>query len=418
MRLRAMSDESFIIYEDRTPLVELESNVVAVLEEHHLLRSDATTVQFVGIIATNEKLYGFVPLGMPRTMSSIQTVMSLLARVERQLDAQFERAGGRAELGQVGELSRMLRVVDDYVSAGFYVRPESTTELRDFGRTLWTQTASRVLPIWVESSGPIYDQQIVRVRRHTADHLLRKAQETALHEIWQRLGWWLSERVSFSGHLPYRLRNFSDDEIVSQLKGFRQTLFDERSLQLLEVLLDYFEPQTETPSSGHVIGITRFEYIWELMLRNVILDTVQLPQGELEYVPVQRTRQRFVKSLRPDVVIYDAESRLFVLDAKYYAARDEKTLPSQSDIVKQIVYALELEQRFEALEGKTLDVRNCFVFPSEKSGRGMWDLIRFTHDQEADSQVVECRYASMKEVVSLYLHQNRAPVSELFQLSE
>lgn len=399
------------LYRDRTPVSDLDEDVRLALHELGVIYSNSAVVQFVGVIPTSENVYAFLPIGMNASLENMKMVMGLLAQLQRPstafgIDLQYETNA------RPRTVSTALHLFEDYLAYGFYEHSETTIRSSRGGKPLWSRTVSQEQPIWVNGNAPVYERYIVRQTRSSESHVLRCIQEVALREIWGSLGWWLKERVNHAPSFSSRPHRWNRGEFVRQLRMAQRVAYDERSLRLAELLIAYFEELGAVAGPHLPIGVVLFEHVWEHILREVILDVQLLEYGRIEYVPRNLSQRVVGYSLRPDIIAHDIAGRTLILDAKYYSAQDASTLPGQSDIVKQLAYAMELRSR--KAETKCVGAyRNCFVFPALESGSGPWQKIRFANAETQNVSAIECHYVSTESVIRWYLNGEKASISEL-----
>lgn len=399
------------LYHDRTPVSELDDEVHEALRGLGLVQPGSAVVQFVGVIPTPETVFAFLPLGMEATVENMRVVMHLLARLERSSSMRGIDFSAVAS-SRVQTVSTALHLFEDYLAYGLYERSETIIRSSRAGKPLWPRTVAQKQPIWVDGDVPVYEQYIVRQSRRSEAHVLRQIQELVLGEIWESLGWWLGERVNALPRFTTRSQRSHPEEILGQLRVVQRVAYDERSLRLAELLIGYFSKAGVGDGRDLPIGTVLFEHAWEHILREVLRDVQLFEYGRVEYVPRAADARAVSYSLRPDIIAADTAERILILDAKYYSAQDASTLPGQSDIVKQLVYATEFQNR-QLEKSRNALLRNCFVFPAFERGVGPWDRIRFANKLLYDPQVIECRYVSTEQVIRWYLSGERVDVSEL-----
>ena len=165
---------------------------------------------------------------------------------------------------------------------------------------------------------------------------------------------------------------------------------------LASLLYSYFS-RKYSGFSGIFMGINRFEYLWEMMLKTVIVnkETHQFPSIIYQDKAGNRVKKPGT-SLRPDFITFDGiENKLGIYDAKYYSAWDINNLPGSGDYIKQNYYKAILSKEYPNAK-----ILNSFVFPGNKKH---WDNLEFDtewKDEGADIffSKVECMFVDVNHL--------------------
>src|SRR5690606_8702538 len=111
----------------------------------------------------------------------------------------------------------------------------------------------------------------------------------------------------------------------------------------LQLLIRYLERIHEIGSNNVVIGIRKFHYVWEFLLKNIFHDVdlkinslLPIPQYQFSG-PAEFAEISAQKGMRLDLFIKNY-NRCWVIDSKYYTATGANDAPGWSDLVKQFFY--------------------------------------------------------------------------------
>ncbi|MEE0876861.1 MAG: LlaJI family restriction endonuclease, partial [Fibrobacteraceae bacterium] len=165
------------------------------------------------------------------------------------------------------------------------------------------------------------------------------------------------------------------------------TTFNDKHLELFHAMLKMVRYLGNKVNRGEdgcenepLFGVNKFAPVWEAMVDRIF---GKLPQGvakdkfnphcEWDLSSRKPGYENPNYAMRPDTIMWDGgESRLYVLDAKYYKfgmTGSASDLPSSGSICKQIAYAeyverLVLQKKIPACERMTANaIYNAFVLP-------------------------------------------------------
>ena len=419
MRLRG----SWEVYQDRAALSELPPTIATVLERHGLTDQTTRSVQFVGCIAFKDYQVAFVPLGVLERASTkniwdyLRLVMNVLDESERYLP-QAHTIPSEDDDQRVEIVSVARDLFEEYAAHGLHTQRAPRYERGRSGTVSWSRTIARSVPFIVDDVTPVYPETVVRRVVSSETSLLRRAQETALREIWDVLWWWLiiATGVDLPKTVQVRLLPNERNSLLEQLYAYRDRRYDDRGLRLIELLIRYFQASQLEEGADKIFGSASFEHVWEEMLKR-ILGVVESPwMGRTPKIAYRYKDEHSASvlgfRLDPDFVI-EADGEVLLLDAKYYAATDSKTSPPLADVYKQMAYQMALESRLASMGRPETRIRNAFLFPSSPSGGPWKDLAFILNDGAHANSLIEYLYLDTEDVMRAYLKDARLSLDTL-----
>lgn len=364
---------------------------------------DNETLHFCGVACLGDSApVIFLPRGTGEDASPAcaRVTMKALAR----FGDEVARTGIFPELGNEASLaSTIYNIVADYKRYGLFEQ-RLRVRSKNSGKPNWKQTIQRNLPLLTKNQRPVF-ATIESSRSLSAAHnLLAMVQAETLREIVGRHGWWCDlERASLADLSRVAIPHIPSSRYPSAIGGFKQYLFDDRSLALADLLRQYWLASSTNTEGGFVCGVSDFSAVWESMLKCTVKDKSEQWNSKLPLPGYVYEESEFVPRAKGgviDIVIENSES-IIVADAKYYSAYSTATAPGFSDILKQSFYVKSVR---DISPGKA--VISLFVFPTWGTNKRLklgGFRVRGSHEQVAWLQDVECQYVSVQPLMESYI---------------
>lgn len=362
------------------------------------------TVQFCGLVAPpHSEPAIFVPKGFPEATSLHQckVIMRVLAKygaetTKRELEDDVDA-------GTTGLLSVISKLASDFRENGFFTERQRLA-FRNIGKPNWPKTINRTIPLGATEGQPVHAELLTSRAIDTRETLLGRIHAAVLRELCDVHGWWLegiSARRSEFQRIPAPL---SSRRIwASQVRQLLSELYASRSIRLANLLIDYLETDRVHASGSLIFGLNDFHSVWERMLASTLPNVLPHKNEQLpfaRYQPNETHVKHVDRFMRTDIIAEEAGT-FYLLDAKYYLAQDERTLPGWGDVAKQIVY----EQALRKVIASEAEVVNAFVFPSDHSRAMPFKHVGMTHRSETECSgfpTIRMYGINVSEVMSCY----------------
>lgn len=403
-------NNSIHFYEDRTALEALPFDLCEEMKSHYLVEPEDMKVTFSGIVITDMGINVFLPRNshpLPATGSaeSFRCASLLMKGLRRYLqdksniELKNDNDGslGGAKLGVISDL------LDDYCIYGLYSRRFServmNTGKPDWRRTVATQIAH------AGRSGPVYLDIYGTRRRYVSDCEVARIHAYVIRELDQTYSWLVtgSDISIATGTENIPLPVVDKDSMIRALERELASIYSEREIRLINLLVDYISDTRGRETSSELIGLRHFHWMWEFML-NSSLKWVY-PVNSLLAIPAYRFNDGSIlpaasKAQRTDTVMKSIDGKRFVVvDAKYYAAQGLASAPGWGDIVKQFFYAKALNTL-----AVHADVDNAFIFPGQGPLKTVHMLDRKSKlSLDADYPPIKCFYIEPMLLIEHYV---------------
>lgn len=355
---------------DGMPVHELESNapeVFKLMVKRGFGKFDQNqTVQFCGLVSPPHSAAAiFLPKGLGRTATPdrCKAVMRVLAKYGS--DIEKRKLEDESDTGTTGLLSVIAKLAADFRENGFFTERQRLS-FRNAGKPDWLMTVTRTIPLGASGNQPVYNEIYTTRSIDTRETLLGRIHAAVLRELSENHGWWLDGIVARKSEFQRIPKPSSHRRIwPTQIRQLLTGLYASRSIRLAHLLIKYLEANRAHSSGSHIFGLNDFHSVWERMLATTLPNVLsgmneQLPFAR--YQPVNAKAKHVDRFMRTDIIAKEAGT-FYLLDAKYYLAQDESTLPGWGDVAKQIVY----EQALKKIIDPQAQVINAFVFPTDAS---------------------------------------------------
>lgn len=382
-------------------------------------------ITFCGVIIFDGCTYCFAPArSESKKIESIGNLIKVIHAYKNSIDSSL-LAFDEDEKGKVIEeisLTDIFEIIDLYFSVG--ILKSKTHTYSEKGQTNWSKTVNREFPVFTSDNVPIYFDLHKYPVSVYQDDLISSIHCEIILDILNKFHW-LDERFKFisTDQLSERkLFNELDvDQKISLLNKRLHSTFVSLEIRTLQLLIRYLEEIHESGSNNIVIGIRKFHYVWEFLLRNIFHHVDQkinslLPVPKYQFLgPTDFSESSNQKGMRLDVFIR-SENSCWVIDSKYYTATGAHDAPGWSDLVKQFFYVKAVRLIYPELE----TVKNIFIFPGITNPLSNIQMAyrEESNDEEKLEKLmenfdpIECLYLDPKDVMEKYLKSEKVYITD------
>ena len=233
-------------------------------------------IAFCGVIISEGCTYCFAPAGSDsKKIESIGNLIKVIHSYKNSIDSSL-LAFDEDEQGKVIEeisLTDIFEIIDLYFSVG--ILRSKTHTYSEKGRTNWSKTVNREFPVFTSDNVPIYFDLHKYPVSIYQDDLISSIHCEIILDILQNFHW-LDERFNFvsKDQLSEKklLNELDANQKISLLNQRLHSTFISLEIRTLQLLIRYLERVHESGSKNIVIGIRKFHYVWEFLLRNIFHD--------------------------------------------------------------------------------------------------------------------------------------------------
>lgn len=399
------------ILQDRWNIAALEHDNPALAQELGRCKigkkAGRSSVHFCGLAwAKHDSAFVFLPRKslVDDEIENIETArltMRALARYGQDMTDRIGVASGTE--GDTGLLAIITELAKDFVQYGIFSE-RMRHSARNSGKPLWARTVVRETA-FLGPDGTVVYPNIQTVRsKDSHDSLLARVQASVLLEIVRQHGWWLDGLAGREEELAqYNPPSLPRTLWVRHLKLLLPELYAVRAISLATTLISYLENNRERRDGEFHFGVEDFHFVWEYMLRQVLIGVESGWNSRLPRPAYERRNGGFDvqdRGLQTDIVLRD-DFGLRIVDAKYYEATTVANSPAIPDILKQFFYEIAVTSVASGEE-----VGGCFVFPSLPHEAGTFTRILMRHrdgSAVATFPQVECHYMSTSTVMRAFV---------------
>ena len=416
-------------FEDKQ-FVDLEKFPGAVIDKLRLLDginsvNQREKIQFCGVIICDDCTYCFSPTkSRSKNIESIGNLIKVIHAYKSSIDSSL-LAFDEDDSGKVIEeisLTDIFEIIDLYFSVG--ILRSKTHTYSEKGRTNWSKTVNREFPVFTSDNVPIYFDLHKYPVSIYQDDLISSIHCEIILDILQKFHW-LDERFNFvsKDQLSEKklLNELDANQKISLLNQRLHSTFISLEIRTLQLLIRYLEKVHESGSKNIVIGIRKFHYVWEFLLRNIFHDVEEkinslLPVPKYQFLgPTNFSETSNQKAMRLDVFI-KSENSSWVVDSKYYTATGAHNAPGWSDLVKQFFYVKAVKLIYPKIES----IKNIFIFPGVKNSLSNIEMV-YREESKDETKLaklaedfipIECLYLDPNDVMESYLKSKKIHITD------
>lgn len=389
-------------------------------------------IVFCGVIVFDDCTYCFLPAkSSTKNIKAIASLMKVIHAYNESVNSSLlvHDEDDEGCLIEGVSITDIVKILDLFFSVGI-LRSKKHLSNSEKGRINWNKTVNRTFPILSHENYPIYmDLQRYPISIYQ-DDIVSSIHAEIILEILQKFSW-LDERLAYvSAHqlsekiIPMEL---SIDQKIVLLKQKLHATFISLEIRTLNLLIKYLEQMKSNGTHDIVIGIKKFHYVWEFLLKNIFADvdhkinsTLPIPQYHYSD-PDKMPYNSAEKGMRLDLFIKTVE-HCWVVDSKYYAAVNPQTAPGWGDLVKQFFYVKAIRLLYPEISMN--NIRNVFIFPGNHK---ILSKIQMTHRNQnnhtpeaalrlaEDFFPIDCLYLDPIYVMDTFINKQLMNISDLVE---
>lgn len=364
------------VFLDRCSVKSLPIQIQNFIIENQLVSSrENQFVSFCGIILLDGKKYVFFPRSSEIKLINhdqynyAKLLISTLHRYYNQTkntifhpDDEFQHS----DLMGLDQLEIRRKILTDYLDNGLFFSKLDTLK-RNIGKIDWKVTLNRGSVFPDKNNSPIYLEYYSKNVNHHHDEVT-KIHVGILQQIFE-------DNLFFDPKFkktPYHIKhaNASKLNIISRVKILKSELknqYNNRSIRLIKLLIDFLKNSHSSNNQITIIGVTKFHCAWEYMLAETLKNTIDLNYllPKPMYIAKDTTKKPAIKGgMRTDICIADELTKsVTIIDAKYYQATSPENAPGWGDLVKQFFY----EKALKTLpQYSSYTIKNIMIFPGSE----------------------------------------------------
>lgn len=239
-------------------------------------------------------------------------------------------------------------IIKDFRDNGYYVQNHKVKSRNGQGVINWTDTINTIKPI-IGNGHPIYIDYITENIIINNNNLISNLHISLYNYLLVKY----KDLLGYKGGLlsvekaKKNLDRIGNNKyITAKLKKELDLSFDDREINLLKAMYNYFDSKNDSSSNKlQIFGTTSFELVWEYVCKYIFNDKYDEFRSDMPYPEwYDNDDRKYVSTknpLIPDIFsVY--KDKLFILDAKYYSISFSQGKivgnPGSYDIVKQHIY--------------------------------------------------------------------------------
>jgi hypothetical protein len=379
-------------------------------------------ISFCGVIIFDGCTYCFSPAkSLSNKLESIGNLIKVIHFYKNSVDSTLLAYDEDLQGSVIEEISLtdVFEIIDLYFNVG--ILRSKANSYSEKGRTNWSKTVNREFPVLTSDNVPIYFDLHKYPISIYQDDLISSIHSEIILDILEKFHW-LDDRFNFLSKdklvEKILLNELGIDQKISLLKQRLHTTFVSLEIRTLQLLIRYLEKIHEIGSNNVVIGIRKFHYVWEFLLKNIFYDVdlkinslLPIPQYQFSG-PTEFNETSSQKGMRLDIFIKN-NNRCWVIDSKYYTATGVHDAPGWSDLVKQFFYIKAVNLIYPELE----EVKNIFIFPGITNFISNIQMAYREESKEVEKLTenfvpIECLYLDPNDVMEKYLKSEKVYITD------
>ena len=253
-----------------------------------------------------------------------------------------------------------LYIIRDYLDKGYYVEKELHFKSSPKGKISWKRTIAKKRP-QISENDIVYMDFIIRADRMNDDNMLAIIHKYCVYVSFELLGW------LFTAFMPQKPLLKPDIRLYTTiLKREIACSFNDSKKMLIKCMLQILADKKDDADTRKTsyFGTTKFYTVWEKLIDHIYggVEDIDKFYPHASWFNMDGTEFKKSTKLRPDSIMKNGD-KTYILDAKYYTYgidRKDGTLPTSSDVQKQITYA---ENALEKNLGEKDKLYNAFILP-------------------------------------------------------
>ncbi|WP_186821605.1 LlaJI family restriction endonuclease [Wohlfahrtiimonas chitiniclastica] len=396
-------------FTDRMLISNLPPNLVDIIFQKGLVTAGGSKVSFCGMILLRDYTAVFFPRSTD--LSKLQGELGhneskqLVKALRKYVDNNRSSIGNDENIHTLNGfnlLSLYEWFLEDYINYGLYFRRDKK-RITNGSSIDWNKTINTEIPHIVDNS-PVYLITHGLSNTTNSQGIIARIHCSIVKYIYERIEFIL-DKIGLPELDDYPLEKSFFNEIRSYVLTELREAYSERDILLLKNILRFLEQEESIYAGNTMIGVQYFQYAWEFMLSEILLDRINVhhlfPVPRYVHMDGSESIDKR-RSLRTDIVIKNEENKtVSIIDAKYYEASEVYNSPSWPDILKQLYYAKFLTPHY-----MKYNIENYFLFPGQVS--------KFSQINIEDHEPIKCIYIDPIRVLTYFLINKNISFNEMY----
>lgn len=368
-----MSLKNIEVFFDRCSVKSLPLQIENFIVKNQLTSSrENQRVSFCGVILLEGKKYIFFPRSSDINLikydvyNHAKILISALHRFFNHTKNKVFHPEDKFQLSDMVGLDQLefrRQILADYLEHGLFFSKQDALK-KNRGKIDWRVTLNKGSIFPDKNNSPIYlDYYSKNINQY--DDEVTKIHVGVLQQIFE-------DNLFFDPKLkkiPYNIKhaNASKLNVATKIKVLKTELknqYNNQSIRLLRLLIDFLKNSYVTDSKSTIVGVTKFHYAWEHMLAETLSNTIDLNYllPKPMYITKGAANTSTIKGgMRTDICVVDkVTNSVTIIDAKYYQASSIENAPGWGDLVKQFFY----EKALKTLpKYSSYSIKNILIFP-------------------------------------------------------
>ncbi|MBC5995280.1 LlaJI family restriction endonuclease [Romboutsia ilealis] len=304
----------------------------------------------------------------------------------------------------------LFNIINDYIENGYYFEIINCTQTNGKSNIDFTRTMNKFSPYLINND-LLFIDHTTQSRKINYDNNITEIHRYIVEKCFDIVGLFFPKiEYDINCNLPFPV-----EYCINILeKAISETFNDDRRL-FLERLLSFFKISKVNESNITFYSTNKFENIWEEMLHELLgNEPVRDYYFNSSWTLVNSKAKKTNFPSRPDVIHVDYNDKLvrcFIIDAKYYTyslLNEAGTLPSTSDINKQILYKLHAENVVRnKFNSSSYEYINLFLLPKEFYADDEISYLGYAMSDFNSTETVHAFSLDIKYVMNTYVNIHR-----------
>lgn len=259
-------------------------------------------------------------------------------------------------------------IIYDYICTGYYFSSNKYDQVNANKRINFIKTMHKFTPYSINNN-IMYLNHISEKSKIDLSTPLTSIHKYIVENCFNIIGiFFPSIEYEINCKLP-----FPKDYCIKYLETLITETFQDDKIRFLKLLLSFFRINSSTNNCIFFCYTNKFDHVWETMLYDLLCnDDISKYYFKSTWILQPNNLIKNNNLSRPDIInlkISDRFNLTYIIDAKYYSyslTNIQGTLPTTSDINKQIVYKYYVEELISKRYPNSINkFINCFILPQD-----------------------------------------------------
>lgn len=313
----------------------------------------------------------------------------------------------------------LFKLINNYIENGYYSEVDKYYKINGKHNIDFVRTTNKFSPYIIDDNFLFLDH-ITRSTKTNHSNPLTQIHKYVIENAFAIIGFFYPQ-VEYESNctLP-----FSKSYCISILEKTINETFNDDKRAFFEMLLSFFKIVKLNNSDVVFYHCKKFDVIWERMLHSLLSNQdVSDYYFNSTWNLIDPPKIKTNSPSRPDLINISQSYNLlniYIIDAKYYtysSTNYDGTLPSTSDINKQILYKYNAKMIVEKkFPGFSYNYVNCFILPKDSSGSPL-NYLGYAISDFDKEEIVQAFSIDIKLIMKNYIKSYKSTTFENYVLS-